>query len=309
MPIAIIVHGGAGQARPEISPDAARVGCLAAARLGHAVLRSGGSALDAVETAVAAMEDDPQFNAGVGSCLNADGEVEMDAAIMSGADLRVGAVALVRDVRNPVRLARAVMERTPHVFLAGEGAHRLAEEAGLPLVEPRSLITERMLARWREVQGQRRSPDGGTVGAAAIDPAGHVAAATSTGGMLMKRAGRIGDSPLCGCGTYADDESGAASATGHGEAIIRVLLTRVVCEHLRTGKAPDEAARAGVAELERVHGQGGVILVDRQGRVGAAFNTARMSHAWIDTFGREGTAFEGEGRAASNVFDSRGDRR
>ena len=291
MPIAIIVHGGAGQARPEISGESARAGCLAAARIGYAVLRSGGSALDAVETAVAALEDDPQFNAGMGSCLNAEGEVEMDASLMSGADLRVGAVALVRDVRNPVRLARAVMERTPHVFLAGAGARRLAQEAGLPLVDPRSLVTESARARWVQAVRQKPRPEGGTVGAVAIDGAGHVAGATSTGGMLMKRAGRIGDSPLPGCGTYADDTSGAASATGHGEAIIRVLLTRAVCERLRAGDAPESAAGAGLADLARVGGEGGIVLVDKHGRLGAAFNTARMSRAWIDASGREGAAF------------------
>jgi L-asparaginase / beta-aspartyl-peptidase len=255
------------------------------------VLRAGGSALAAVEKAVVALEDDPQFNAGIGSCLNADGEVEMDASIMSGADLRAGAVALVREVQNPIRLARAVMERTPHVFLAGDGARRLAEEAGLPLVEPRSLVTERMLARWREARHHSLSPEGGTVGAVALDGDGHLAAATSTGGTLMKRAGRIGDSPLIGCGTYADDRCGAASATGHGEAIIRVLLTRVVCERLLERAEPGEAARAGVAELARIRGEGGVILVDKQGRIGAAFNTARMSRAWVDGSGSEGTGF------------------
>jgi L-asparaginase / beta-aspartyl-peptidase len=292
VPIAIIVQGGAGRVRPEQSVEATRAGCLAAARIGYAVLRGGGSALDAVEKAVVALEDDPQFNAGFGSCLNADGEVEMDASIMSGADLRVGAVALVRDVRNPVRLARAVMERTPHVFLAGEGARRLAVEAGLALVEPRALVTERMLVRWREAREKPLSPAGGTVGAAAIDGAGHVAAATSTGGMLMKRAGRIGDSPLPGCGTYADDVAGAASATGHGEAIIRVLLSRVACERLRAGDDPDVAARAGIAELARVRGEGGIVLVDKHGRLGAAFNTAKMSRAWVDSAGREGTGFD-----------------
>jgi beta-aspartyl-peptidase (threonine type) len=258
-------------------------------------MEAGGSALDAVEAAVVALEDDPQFNAGVGSCLNVEGEVEMDASIMSGEDLRFGAVALVRDARNPVRLARAVMERTPHAFLAGEGARRLALEAGLSLVDPGALITPRALRHWREARARLPSPGGGTVGAAAIDGAGHLAAATSTGGMLMKRVGRIGDSPLPGCGTYADDSAGAASATGNGEAILRVLLTRAVCERLGAGEAPEEAARGGMAALARVHGNGGVIVVDRRGRIGAAFNTARMSRAWVDSEGREGSAYEATG--------------
>ena len=294
MPIAIIVHGGAGRAWPDDSAEDARAGCLRAARAGHALLKDGGSALDAVEAAVVALEDDPRFNAGIGSCLNAEGEIEMDASIMSGADLRVGAVALVRDVRNPVRLARAVMERTPHAFLAGDGARRLAVEVGLPLVAPGALVTARALQHWQEARGLA-SAEGGTVGAAALDAQGHVAAATSTGGMLMKRLGRIGDSPLPGCGTYADDSAGAASATGHGEAILRVLLTHVVCERLRAGSGPEAAAAAGLAELGRVQGRGGVIVVNRRGQVGAAFNSERMSRAWVDADGREGSAYEAAG--------------
>lgn len=291
MPIAIIVHGGAGRAWPDDAAEEARRGCLLAARAGYAVMQAGGTAMDGVEAAVVALEDDPQFNAGIGSCLNAAGEVEMDASIMSGADLRVGAVALVKDVRNPVRLARAVMERTQHVFLAGEGARTLALEAALPLVEPAQLVTPRALRHWHAAREAGDAAGGGTVGAAAMDARGHLAAATSTGGMIMKRVGRIGDSPLPGCGTYADDAAGAASATGHGEAIIRTLLTRVVCERLRAGDHPDEAARRGMAELGRVQGSAGVIVVDARGRVGAAFNTARMSRAWIDRDGREGSAY------------------
>jgi beta-aspartyl-peptidase (threonine type) len=283
MAIAIIVHGGAGSHRTDDSEEEARSGCLSAARAGFAVLEAGGTALDAVEAAVVALEEDPQFNAGRGACLNQDGEIELDASIMSGADLRAGAVALVRDVRNPIRLARAVMERTHHVFLAGEGASRLAYEAGLERVDPSWFITDRSRRRWDEAHG--------TVGAVAIDRHFHLAAATSTGGTIMKRKGRIGDTPLIGCGTFADDETGAASATGHGEAFIRVGLARTVCERLRAADDPRAAARAAIATLSRVHGEGGLIVVDRLGRVGASFNTARMSHAWIDARGNEGSAF------------------
>ncbi len=293
MSIAIVVHGGAGSSAAVDDADRAREGCLAAARRGYALLRQGASALDAVEAAATVLEDDPRFNAGTGSCLTRDGEVEMDACLMDGADLRVGAVALVRTMKNPIRLARAVMERTPHVLLAGEGASRLAGEAGLEQVSPSSLVTERSLRRWREHLAKSSPPttSGGTIGAVAIDARGHVAAATSTGGMTGKLPGRIGDTPIPGAGTYADDASGAASATGHGEMILRVTLTRVVCDRLGAGETAMAAASAGIRALERVQGSGGVIVVGRSGDIGWAFNTERMSRAWIDGAGAEGSAF------------------
>lgn len=307
MATAIIVHGGAGGSYPDDDPEAARNGCLAAARVGRAVLERGGSALEAVVAAVSALEDNPQFNAGTGACLNAEGEVELDASLMEGTGLDAGAVALVRGVKNPVQLARCVMERTPHLLLAGEGAGRLARECGLPLLSPAEMITPRALARWRalfprEAAGPGPGSDaarsdaagtrsGGTVGAAALDARGHFAAATSTGGMNGKLPGRIGDTPLIGAGTYADDQGGAASATGHGEAIIRVVLTRAAVDCLRAGASAPEAAVRSLRSLERVRGEGGIITVDRLGRVGAAFNTARMSRAWIDAAGIEGAGF------------------
>ncbi len=292
MSIAIVVHGGAGPMSPDDDAERAQQGCLAAARCGYEILRRGGSALDAVEAAAVALEDDPVFNAGTGACLTREGGVELDASLMDGEALRVGAVALVRTVKNPIKLARAVMERTPHVFLAGEGASSLAREAGLDEVSPEALITEKARRRWRAYLAKSApSSPGGTIGAVAIDGRGHVAAATSTGGMTGKLPGRVGDTPIPGAGTYADDLAGAASATGHGEMIIRITLTRVVCDHLRAGESAMTAARAGISALERVSGTGGVIAVGRGGDLGWAFNTERMARAWIDLHGNEGAAF------------------
>ncbi|HVE81614.1 MAG TPA: isoaspartyl peptidase/L-asparaginase [Myxococcales bacterium] len=291
-PFAIAVHGGAGPVAPDDQAEAARLGCLRAAREGHAVLRAGGSALDAVVEAVAALEDDPLFNAGTGACLNEDGEVELDASVMEGERLGAGAVALVRTVKNPVRLARAVMERTPHVFLAGEGARALALEVGMEEVDPGSLVVPRMVARWERDRAKRAQPPApGTVGAVAVDARGRVAAATSTGGTGFKRRGRIGDTPLIGCGTYADGASGAASATGHGEAIIKVVLAKAACDALARGLPAPRAAEEAVALLGRVGGAGGLILVSRAGEVGLHFNTERMARAWIDAAGAERSAF------------------
>ncbi|MHB8877539.1 MAG: isoaspartyl peptidase/L-asparaginase family protein, partial [Myxococcaceae bacterium] len=284
MPIALFVHGGAGPAAADDRADDCAQGCLAAARVGYAVLARGGRALDAVEAAVAALEDDPRFNAGVGSALNSDGEVEMDASLMDGETLAAGAVTLVRTFKNPVRLARAVLEHTPHVLLGGEGAARLGRELGFAEVDPAGLVTSRARDRLSQHRGQ---PGGGTVGAVAVDAKGHVAAATSTGGMTGKRPGRIGDTPLIGCGTYADDLSGAASATGVGEAIIKTVLAKRACDELRGGATPDEAAQRAVSGLERAGGYGGLIVVDRTGRLGFALTTGRMGRASIDARGLE----------------------
>ncbi len=293
MAIALLVHGGAGALAPDDRAEDCVKGCLAAARAGHAVLRQGGSAVDAVEAAVVVLEDDPLFNAGYGACLNADGEVELDASVMSGESLGAGGVAVVKGIKNPIRLARAVMERTPHLLLAAEGAHRFAEESGIARCAPSSLITERARERHaRELQKQWH-PKGGTVGAVALDARGHVAAATSTGGTSGKRPGRVGDSPVIGAGTYADDAAGAASATGHGESILRATLTRFTVDALRAGAAPQAAAEAAMTELHRVKGSGGLILVDRTGRLAFAFNTARMARAWISADGVEGGGFTG----------------
>jgi len=301
----IVVHGGAGDRAPDgPGEDAARAGCDVAARAGFAVLAAGGSALDAVLAAVRILEDDPLFNAGRGSCLTRAGTVEMDASIMNGDGLRAGAVAAVDRVRNPIELARAVLDDGEHILLVGAGALAFARERGLPRVARGYHITPaaradlaRVLARRRAVDetrarsalAQTRAPrtldparvqGGGTVGAVARDAAGHVAAATSTGGMVGKRPGRVGDSPLPGAGTYADDRAGAASATGHGERIIQVALSKTAIDLLAAGAAPPAAARRAIAILgARTGGRAGLILVGRSGGPGVAFNTRSMRWA------------------------------
>jgi len=246
---------------------------------GLEILAAGGRALDAVQAAVRVLEDDPTFNAGIGSALTRLGTVETDAAIMDGESLRIGAIGAVEGAGRPIELARAVFEDGEHVLLVGPMVWKFAREKGIEPVPPETLITPQARARWEAERG-KRAVGGGTVGACALDAHGHVAAATSTGGISHKRPGRVGDTPLAGCGTYADDEGGAASATGHGESIIRTTMTRSVVERLRAGIPAEEAVRAAVEELgERVSGHGGVICVDRQGRIGAAHNTAGMAGA------------------------------
>ena len=274
----LLVHGGAGVAAADAAAEQ-QAGCAAAIAAGWRCLASNGSALDAVCAAVAIMEDAPVFNAGVGSCLTEAGTVEMDASVMEGSRRQAGAVALVRAVRNPIHLARAVMADGRHVLLAGSAAEHFAQECGITLCDPAMLVTDRQLQRW-----QRRAGTGGagTVGAVAVDQRGSVAAATSTGGMFFKRPGRIGDSAIIGAGTYADDELGAASATGDGEAILRAVLSKYVVDALHDGTEPAAAARRGVQYLERhAAGTGGIIVVDPLGRFGYACNTPHMSVAYM----------------------------
>lgn len=274
MAIAITVHGGAGR---EDAADvvARREGVARAADAGFAVLAAGGSALDAAIAAVVVLEDDPAFNAGVGSVLTVEGIVEADASVMEGAQLGGGAVGAVRGARNPVLVARAVMTEAQEVFLVGEPATALARRHGLA-VDPEVLVTAEARRRWLE----RRAAAGETVGAVARDHAGHVAAATSTGGVAGKRAGRIGDSAVLGAGTYADDRLGAASATGPGEMILRLGLSRVALDLLARGKPPRDAATAALAILrERLGAEAGLILVDASGRTAAAHTTPAMPTA------------------------------
>jgi beta-aspartyl-peptidase (threonine type) len=273
---AIIVHGGAGPVRDDSLP-ARLEGCRAAAVAGWRILEAGGSALDATEAAVVVLEDDPMFNAGTGSTLNSLGNVEMDAAIMEGATLRAGAVGAVSGIKNPISLARRILEDGRHIMLAGEGALWFAREIGIPRVDPGTLITEREKRRWESH---------GTVGCVAFDAAGGLAVATSTGGIFKKLPGRIGDTPLLGCGTYAD-ESGAVSSTGHGEAIMRVVMAKSAVDHLRDGVDPQTAAEKAVALLAtKTASTGGLIVIDRRGRIGYARNTTHMPVCAISGFER-----------------------
>jgi beta-aspartyl-peptidase (threonine type) len=264
---AIIVHGGAGRILEEELPQRLN-GCKEAALSGWEILKQGGSALDAAEAAVVALEDNPLFNAGTGSTLNSLGQVEMDAAIIDGNTLATGAVAAVQGIKNPIKLARRVMEDGRHVLLVCEGALLFAREIGFPECSPDTLIVESELKRWQEKHG--------TVGCVALDGAGKIAVATSTGGIFKKLPGRVGDSPLLGCGTYAD-EAGGVSCTGHGEAIIRVVLAKSTLELLKGGADPRAAANQAVVLLAKKTGStGGLIVIDRQGRIGYARNTLRM---------------------------------
>jgi beta-aspartyl-peptidase (threonine type) len=289
---AIIVHGGAGSWPASGDPESAAPtsaderrreavqGCRRAAEAGHAVLRAGGTALDAVEAAVRVLEDDERFNAGYGAVLTRDGTVEHDALIVDGA-LRAGAVGALGGFANPITVARRVLERGVHVLMVGEGARRFALEEGLTEVPSAALISPRARARFEAAHGAL-ARSGDTVGACAIDAAGHIAAATSTGGLLGKRPGRVGDSPIPGAGGFADDRLGAVSATGHGESILRVGLSRTVAERLRSGDAPAMACRFALAALaERTGATAGVILVDAAGRIAHATNALAMPWAAI----------------------------
>jgi L-asparaginase / beta-aspartyl-peptidase len=288
---AIAVHGGAG----ELAPDGPSSGSAEPARLegvrracaaGLDLLRRGATALDAVEAAVRILEDDPLFNAGTGATLTAAGDVELDAAIMDGETLRCGGVAVVKDVKNPIALARAVMERTEHVLLAGAGASAFAREAGFPPHENALLVTPRQRARLEAARRGAAASRTGTVGAVARDVRGHLAAATSTGGMCMKLPGRVGDTPLPGCGTYADDALAAVSCTGHGERIVQLTLARHAADLVGRGLSASDAAREAVALLGgRVRGDGGLIVVGPTGEPGLAHNTPAMVRAWAGADG------------------------
>ncbi len=291
MPLALAIHGGAWNIPDALAAAQAdslrRVGSIA-----WAALCRGRAALDVVEEAVRALEDDPLFNAGRGAHLNAAGEVELDASIMEGTTLRAGAVGAVRHLRHPVTLARHVLERSPHVLLVGEGALQFARRCGMPLCRTASLLVGRERERYLRVRRgarnlvtrefhPRRAVPGDTVGAVALDRRRRLAAATSTGGTQHKAPGRVGDSAIVGAGTYADDGAGAVSCTGWGEAILRLALARRVVEKLEAGWDASRAARHAIRCLERVEGLGGVIVVDRSGGVASACNTPRMARALV----------------------------
>ena len=284
---AIIVHGGAGDIPAELH-KAHLQGVRRAVEAGWELLESGGSAMDAVETAVTIMEDDEAFDAGRGSFLNADGQVELDAGFMDGAELQVGAVASVQFIRNPIRLARTVMEKSQHVLLVGQGAQRFAHKMGFASCDLTDLAVPREFERWQKtlfgkapVAGRVPAPLSDTVGCVALDQAGHLAAGTSTGGTPNKMPGRVGDVPMVGCGFYADDQIGGASSTGWGESIAKVLLARLVLHHLRQLGDPWAAAQAAIQELsDKVNGQGGIILLSPEGKPGWHYNTPHMSRAY-----------------------------
>jgi len=316
MPIAVIVHGGAGTI-PAQRFDLAQAGCKEAALVGWHILQAGGSALDAVEAAVRSLEDNPIFNAGTGACLTTAGKIELDAGIMEGRTLQVGAVAAVELIKNPISLARKVLE-SPHVLLVGKGAQEFAQEQGRTLCRVEDLMTERQYENWRAAADASQEPryhrrevgslparavDGpvsgrdeiqaggetttepeekhGTVGAVALDTFGALAAATSTGGILNKYPGRVGDSPLIGCGFYADDNA-AISCTGHGEDFIRLLIAKRAADFVARGDTARDAAEATIAVLgAKATVVGGLIVVDRLGRVGFAWNSQNLVRAYI----------------------------
>ena len=292
---ALAIHGGAGSMTRD-SFDAAAIaaheaGLAAALAAGRAVLAGGGSALDAVTAAVVVLEDDPHFNAGRGAVFTYHGTNELDAAIMAGDARGAGAVAGVTHTRNPVRLARAVMEAGPHVMLSGAGADEFARDHGIEQVDPDWFATPE---RWRQLEELKARKLGwfdsgmkyGTVGAVARDAAGHVAAATSTGGLTGKRWGRIGDSPLIGAGTYADDRAGAVSCTGSGEQFIRTGAAHEICARMRLmGESAEVAARAVLAEVGSLGGVGGVIVVAPDGDTALAFTMPGMFRARADSLG------------------------
>lgn len=303
---AIIVHGGAWGI-PDDVVEAHLNGVSAGVDAGYDILKGGGKALDAVESAVVVLEDDPTFDAGRGAFLNSIGEVELDAIIMDGDGLRSGAVAAVKNIRNPVRLARAVMDRSRQVLLVGAGANLFARAVGIPRCRTEDLLVGRELERWKLIKKRKRflvreifekigkgiddrgpGRKRGTVGAVAIDRRGHLAAATSTGGVPHKLPGRVGDSPIIGAGAYADDECGAVSATGWGEPILRVVLSKAACDLMAGGLAPAAASRRALGIMKRrVDGLGGLIGIDRLGRVGLAYNTPRMARAIMTKGGRK----------------------
>jgi beta-aspartyl-peptidase (threonine type) len=298
-PVAIAIHAGAGTIqREDLDPQKEaeiRARLDEAVRAGHGVLASGGSALDAVTRAVTLLEDSPYFNAGRGAVFNAEGVNELDASIMDGATLNAGAVAGVRNVRNPVLLARRVMTDSVHVMLIGAGAEAFAREHGIAFEPDEYFFTD---YRWQQLQKARSrdsarrsaaSPDTwlSTVGAVALDANGDLAAATSTGGMTNKRWGRVGDVPVIGAGTYADNASCAVSATGHGEYFIRATVARDICARVQyTGASLQEAADQVVMQkLVEMGGTGGIIALDPQGAVSLTFNTPGMYRASMDPSG------------------------
>ena len=300
----LVIHGGAWNIPDEAVPDC-RAGIRRALEAGWKVLSSSGTAIDAVEAAIVILEDDSTFDAGFGSHLNRDGHAQLDAIVMDGKTLKAGAVAAVEHIRNPIRLARLVLEKSEHMMLVAVGAEKFATEHGLALSRPEELVHPRERIAWQRcledshAAEHHRGHEQGTVGAVAIDGEGNLAAGTSTGGTCCKFPGRVGDSPLIGCGCYADAEAGGVSCTGHGEGIMKIVMAkmatdllhdqRVLAPHREKGAALSIAqavADACVRKLaHRAHTTGGLILLDRYGLPGAAFNTPRMAYGYVEPDG------------------------
>lgn len=287
----LVVHGGAWTI-PDDEVDGHLRGVRLAVAAGWRLLERGGTAIEAVEAAIMAMEDDETFDAGRGSFLTRDGTVQLDALLMDGDTLRAGGVGCVERIRNPIQAARLVLEKSPHVYFVAAGAERFAEEHGVKLCANQELVIEREVKRLKEAQaraagGQQDAniagPEFGhdTVGAVALDMHGNIAAGTSTGGTLNKAPGRVGDSSLIGCGCYADNKGAAASCTGWGEPIMKLVLAKRATDRVREGRSPEAAATEAVNYLKaRLNGHGGLILLDAQGRIGIAHNTPRMAWAY-----------------------------
>src|SRR6266576_3788165 len=307
---ALIVHGGAWDI-PDEAVEACKSGCHAALAAGWSILSCGGSALDAIEAAIIVLEDNPVFDAGYGAHLNFDGCVECDAIVMNGATLRAGAAATLQRIKNPIQLARKILEHCPHMMLVAEGAERFAKAQGIQLCKPEELVSEAEWVAWQKCKEDthaaehHRGHDQGTVGAVAIDANGSLFAATSTGGTCCKLPGRVGDSPLIGCGCYADSEAGGVSCTGYGEAIMKIVMAKTAVDLLResaicmaTGvgepcgvSSGQLAAREAVHLLaKRTHATGGLILLDCHGHPGFAFNTPRMAYGYVALDGNLVTA-------------------
>ena len=297
----LMVHGGAGalqHIRSEGSEQSFANSIRAILEQGREVLKQGGSALDAVETCAILLENDPLYNAGKGSVLNEYGEVELDAAIMSGADLAAGAVAGVKNIKNPICLARKVLDESEHVFLIGQGAMEFAELCGMELFPDEYFVIERRVRQLQEAQQLGRmmldhedadEPQRkfGTIGAVALDLQGNLAAATSTGGIVNKRWGRVGDSPVIGAGVFADNETCAVSATGYGEQFLRTVLCKTISDLIYFKRLSAKLAAAQGMEylVSKVNGLGGVILIDKHGCCAAGHSTSGMIYGWIENGG------------------------
>jgi L-asparaginase / beta-aspartyl-peptidase len=288
----LVVHGGAW-AIPDDMVEAHLNGVRNAVASGWRALTRGGSALDAVEEAVVIMEDDDTFDAGRGSFLNRDGKVQLDAFIMEGSTLRGGGVGCVERIRNPIRAARKILSESPHVYFVAEGAENFAAEHGIALCDNRDLVIPREIERLRAFQAKaaEEAPDlfaptisHDTVGAIALDRDANIAAATSTGGTLNKAPGRLGDSSLIGCGCYADNETAAASLTGWGEPIMKLVLAKWAADRVAAGNLPEWVSQEAMNYLKsRVNGHGGIIVLDAKGRIGISHNTPRMAWAFQTT--------------------------